>query len=999
LPLPINIPTASSAGTETYVGVTTAGDLRRFPLPTGAASAKLVPTFASIAGTSIASVASGGPTTILVHGRTTEGDIGTPFYMKRIASGAVAWDTYMTTTDAAGQKWEIMPSHDEFWLDWTGAPLDDFTPAGNIACDCTPHFNAFKAWARARYGDGARFPWLKDRYWRYFNDTIVLSYGNYKINAGGQLWRWRTGQHYMIIDAFDTSNGVIAAYDSLRDAGGSILEDFHFWTWYNPTVAEQNYGIWARCRVFLRNISVQQAGIYGVFIHGDGATSGGNNNNWSIDNLVCSYNGFFGLGVYGSDANAGTLTGQTSFYGNANGGLDENSFLGSGYGFLHFEGNNGGGDPGIRSAKSWSCWYDGNVYRCCLGKEVLASTTVPGTNDAIWEWTTSDANHEGRSVRAWQSGQTWYVGGDVLCRNGAASSSFFGSYHEDGSPCSEFRGQIYYFGGGFGGSVSRNSGGKIDRGGVRRAGGYGSRDADSLFDITNPSIVNKQLEIMLGGGGAAEGGGSVPSGGGSANVLRFGRCTEGGTKTGFFGMRSLAAWGYPDSYEMTPVDNASIGPGVSYGAGPVTTFFLTPPYRSDASSYAGGTAAQRGGMMHIHKLGIGEVGRERIFHMMTDPPTSSTGPFGPWGQGDTILCAFPGSLGVEKWVIERGAQDVSGYAYRIYPTSGGATTLVTAPTATNCLPPTSLALTALTSQTRSTVVTSNLLTGTAVMTFKGGITGLTSGLEYSLNGGAYTSAEASSAFGNGDTLRFRVTTSPLYSTTSSYSVTLSDYVTLTWSVGTVADATPTVFRFDDRYRATNIALSSSEKVVTKTVTAAAEVALTNRLLPSTGKWIWCRKITAQGAGTNITAGICVDDYGGTTKTGLSGQTSTPGFNPGSVAYWYNGFYSYNWWDRNFDSTIAWELTLSTYTIGDWVIEAYDATNDLYWTKKVVGGTWNGDAAANPVTGVGGKSLSYMGDKSLRRIFAKVDAVGDAVEYDFTSAALAVSGFAAISTAP
>jgi hypothetical protein len=927
-----------------------------------AVGAKWVSTKDGISTISFPTVASGGPVLILVHGLATEGDISTPFYMKRVASTAVAWDNYMTATDAAGQKWEIMAHDDEIMFEWLGTPLDDFVPAGTPSLSATPYFNAFKAWCRGRYGDAHTFPILRETAYRYWDGTIVLSYGRFRLyGQGGSSWRFKSKVNYIIIDAYDTSNGTVSSFDPNRDAGGSEVIGFTCWGSFNPDVTFTNIGFWVRCRAIIKDCNVSHAGKWGVFEHGDTAGgSGGNNNNWRIESISCAYNGLYGLGVFGSDANAGAASGLSSMYGNGSGGLEENSFLANYYGFFHYEGNNGSGSPGVVWPTPGVAWYQGSIYRATVGNETSCSTTVPGTDDAKWEYMYDDPTHSSRGVPTWRTGLTWQACGDVVQRSGSPNA-FMGSYHEgDGWPL-QIAGQSYYFGGGFGGDVSRHSNGNIDRQGIRKVGGYTNVQREA-FDITSP---NRQFFTKVGTGGY---------------VLSFGHYTgEGSTPDHFFGLRSLTSFGQRGSFELTAVDSFSTSPaGGGYG-----TFILSPQERFDASTYGGSAPADFWGTIHLHKWAIGSPGRQRRVWMQGNAPTSSVGPFGPWGAGDIIHCSNPSS-GVKEWVIERGATDPAGYAYRTYPTSGG--TLVTG---TNDVIPNNLSLTALTNQALSTLVTSNTLTGTSVLTAKADIPNMPGGVEYSLNSGLWVTAGANDAFGNGDTIQFRATTSPYYSKTTSYTISFP-WAPLTWSIGTIADPAATTWEFSREYHASYISLSGSPLLTAACVTNPTGVdilALTKRTLPTTGKWRWARRATA---GSGAKGGICQNLYAAPDYV----AATWPGKTVGAILYSNDGFFSWNYDQSSTGQGYFGAVTMPAIAVNDWVVECFDAGTGMYWTRKASGGNWNGVVGADPATGVGGIDLSRMGN--VLRVYVSVG-TGVTIELDPTCAALAVTGFAALST--
>ncbi|WP_019517264.1 glycosyl hydrolase family 28-related protein [Sphingomonas sp. Mn802worker] len=75
------------------------------------------------------------------------------------------------------------------------------------------------------------------------------------------------------------------------------------------------------------------------------------------------------------------------------------------------------------------CSYQGTRYQCMPERENDASTTVPGTNDAVW----SPVDQSVSLSVTWTPGKTWISGGAVYHQNRNARSVFLSNYHEGGA--------------------------------------------------------------------------------------------------------------------------------------------------------------------------------------------------------------------------------------------------------------------------------------------------------------------------------------------------------------------------------------------------------------------------------------------------------------------------------------------------------------------------------------------------------------------------------------
>lgn len=160
---------------------------------------------------------------------------------------------------------------------------------------------------------------------------------------------------------------------------------------------------------------------------GSGGATEGNANQFYLERCQSQYNRGYGFEISGSDANAGTLN-TCSAISNGGCGFVEYSFLGNTYIQCHAR-DNGNTDPTGSNGPVGVCIYGGASYVVANDQLAAASTTVPGTNSAIW----IPAPYAGAS-RAWVTGQTWRIGGAYATNLGNvnARNVFMGCYAEGG---------------------------------------------------------------------------------------------------------------------------------------------------------------------------------------------------------------------------------------------------------------------------------------------------------------------------------------------------------------------------------------------------------------------------------------------------------------------------------------------------------------------------------------------------------------------------------------
>jgi hypothetical protein len=130
----------------------------------------------------------------------------------------------------------------------------------------------------------------------------------------------------------------------------------------------------------------------------------------------------------GTDVNAGKIS-ICSAISCGGGGIIDYSFLGNTYDACHVR-DCGKADPVLSGGPVGCCNYGGNYYYVMQGQEAAASTTVPGTNSAVWQPT------GGYAPKLWVSGLTWVNGScyGTDLSNVNATNVFTGCYAESSQP-------------------------------------------------------------------------------------------------------------------------------------------------------------------------------------------------------------------------------------------------------------------------------------------------------------------------------------------------------------------------------------------------------------------------------------------------------------------------------------------------------------------------------------------------------------------------------------
>jgi hypothetical protein len=339
---------------------------------------------------------------------------------------------------------------------WFGVLFDD---EGGAGTDNLGAINAMLALAgvlgtsKPRAGATTERPSITIEFPGYFyvSDTVNLTTqvqlkGFGSGPTGGKFTRWRvpSGKAALVINHFGTL-GYAAAYDAtkLTSAASSIIEGIFFLGGTEGAVGggaaydetAQADGILVRAfGVTIRNCRFEAFKRNGIAIYAgsDANPIYGNANNWMIDSCTFTYNGLHGLHVKGTDANAGyCLMADASF--NRRWGIRDDSFLANNYVSGHGANNGlGNGTTDIDSVVAYPA--GGQRYAVVDGQESLASTTTPGTNNAVWV-----------AIPGLTTGRTWVSG--ITVRSGgpyfsSSLSRFSACYSELGQGPSQVNGKI-----------------------------------------------------------------------------------------------------------------------------------------------------------------------------------------------------------------------------------------------------------------------------------------------------------------------------------------------------------------------------------------------------------------------------------------------------------------------------------------------------------------------------------------------------------------------------
>ncbi len=141
-------------------------------------------------------------------------------------------------------------------------------------------------------------------------------------------------------------------------------------------------------------------------------------------------------------------------------------------------------------------------------------------------------------------------------------------------------------------------------------------------------------------------------------------------------------------------------------------------------------------------------------------------------------------------------------------------------------------------------------------------------------------------------------------------------------------------------------LSNSDRTVNRTAAGNKETNARGAIGKSTGKWYWEMVLDVRNsASTGIFAYDFLNQYMGNRGPHNSEVSFGQSQNNANGGLWYN--------------SVA-LTTQPTTQNGDIIQWCMDATNKVAWMKRSTDANWNGDAGANPATGVGGISFADLG---------------------------------------
>jgi hypothetical protein len=243
-----------------------------------------------------------------------------------------------------------------------------------------------------------------------------------------------------IVNTHQTNGYTGGAVTTTTYGGGCTFEDM---CWYSG-IGNQfgggagfnrtgNYdGILVRARVNLIRCTILGFARNNVYIAGSSDTGGsgllGNANCTNIVDCTIRYAGRNNVYLKGTDANACHMQGGYSDYALGWGILDESAIGTNSFDNVHTE-LNGLGD-GTTTYLGGTCAYpttSSQRYACAVGQEAAASTTVPGTNSAVWILMQGSVGGP-----LWVSGMTWFAGGSLALRPVAGVSRASNFYIESG---------------------------------------------------------------------------------------------------------------------------------------------------------------------------------------------------------------------------------------------------------------------------------------------------------------------------------------------------------------------------------------------------------------------------------------------------------------------------------------------------------------------------------------------------------------------------------------
>lgn len=343
-----------------------------------------------------------------------------------LVAGANPW--YGTIAD--GSTWYLDP--------FQQVDFDMFGSYGDDVADDYPAFLAMQQFCRWRSGyvsgDGyslggrVSFParnYYSSKSWR-IKTTLRLE-GPATGMAGGSEQnrnfhiRFPAGVDGIVVESFDTLNGPENPYTG--GGNGTILDGLTV-VGAGATAAGVAHGVRLISRATVRNCNVNAWSGDGIHIN---SGDGGNDNGCHIENNRIIIIGGSGIYSRGGDGNACTFVGN-DISNVGRWGIEDRSFLNNHHAGNQIEGAGGIVGQGGRTKPSMVS-YGGNYYSVAYDQDATASTTVPGTNSAVWIPTAGPGTINSQ-FPLWSSGTAYASGGAVLLTSDSAATGVYSMYVE-----------------------------------------------------------------------------------------------------------------------------------------------------------------------------------------------------------------------------------------------------------------------------------------------------------------------------------------------------------------------------------------------------------------------------------------------------------------------------------------------------------------------------------------------------------------------------------------
>lgn len=305
-----------------------------------------------------------------------------------------------------------------------------FGPAGDFVTDDLPAFEGAHEAIKARsigggFAGSAVLELGPGRFylagtWNIHTCLQIRGAGSAQPFGAATLLRFAKNSNGIVLNHGNTHGDTVGTQGS---AEGSVLEGVQLWggnvdvsaagavTSFTAGDSPTGHGVRVRgAFIHCRDVACYFFGGDGFNIiatAGSGGATQGNANSFVLDRCQAQFNRGNGFVVAGTDANAGKVD-TCSAISNGGAGFLEFSFLGNSYIACHVR-DCGVDDPTVAGTgtggQTGTCQYpaaSGTYYYVVAGQETAASTTAPGTNDAVWR---QFVGHP--YCKTWVSGMAW----------------------------------------------------------------------------------------------------------------------------------------------------------------------------------------------------------------------------------------------------------------------------------------------------------------------------------------------------------------------------------------------------------------------------------------------------------------------------------------------------------------------------------------------------------------------------------------------------------------